>query len=90
MRIDTIVILYVIGLLLAVCISLLKNKFFTAIPIIVSSIIFIITKEENWYYLAFYQVVVCFISVTTQNIIRGISQKKRNSEIDKTKIKDLM
>ena len=90
MKIETIIIIYVIGLLLEVIISLFKNKIFTTIPVIISSIVFVITKEENWYLLAFYQVIMCFISVITQYIVKAILKKKRNSEVDKSKIKDLM
>lgn len=90
MKIETIIIIYVIGLLLEVIISLFKNKIFTTIPVIISSIVFVITKEENWYLLAFYQVIMCFISVITQYIVKAIWKKKRNSEVDKSKIKDLM
>lgn len=90
MKIEIIVIMYVIGLLLIVGISFLKNKFFTTIPVIVSSILFIITKEENLYHLAFWQIIVCFVSVTVQYILKMKMQKKCNSEIEKLKIKDLM
>lgn len=90
MKIEIIVIMYVIGLLLTVGISFLKNKFFTTIPVIVSSILFIITKEENLYQLAFWQVIVCFVSVIVQYILKIKLQKKRNSEMEKLKIKDLM
>lgn len=90
MKIEIIIIMYVIGLLMTVGISFLKNKFFTTIPVIVSSILFIITKEENLYHLAFWQIIVCFVSVTVQYILKMKMQKKRNSEIEKLKIKDLM
>lgn len=90
MKIEIIIIMYVIGLLMTVGIPFLKNKFFTTIPVIVSSILFIITKEENLYHLAFWQVIVCFVSVTVQYILKIKMQKKRNSEIEKLKIKDLM
>ncbi len=90
MSVETVVIIYVLGLLLTVLVSLLKNKIFTAVPIIISSIIFIATKEENFYMLAFYQVIVCFVSIIVQYIVNAIVKKARNSEVDKSKIKDLM
>ena len=86
---NPIIIIYVFGLLLEVMISLLKNKFLTAIPVIVSSIIFLITKEENWYDLAMLQTIMSFISITTCYVVQAISKKKRKSDVDKTKIKDL-
>lgn len=90
MEIEITIIIFVIGLLLEVIVSSFKNKIFSTIPVIISSIVFIITKEENWYILAFYQVIMCFIWLVMQNSIKIILKKKRNSEIEKTKIKDLM
>lgn len=89
MHIDTTIIIFVIGLMIEVIFSLFENKYLMAIPITISSIIFIITKDINWYNLAFYQVIICFISISLVYVVKAILKNKRISEIDKTKIKDL-
>lgn len=59
------------------------------LPIIISSIAFLITKEENCYLLAFYQVIVSLITLIADKIIREVIRKKRMNSLDKSKIKDL-
>lgn len=89
MGIETIIIIYVLGLLAEVLLSLCKFKVVLVLPIIISSIAFLITKEENCYLLAFYQVIVCLITLVAEKITRELIRKKRNNKIDKSKIKDL-
>ena len=47
MGIETIIIIYVLGLMLEVALSLSRFKILAIIPIMIFSIIFLITKEEN-------------------------------------------
>lgn len=90
MLIYEIIILYVLGLLFELGVSLCKKKIFTTIPVIISCIIFMITKEENCYLLAFYQILIAFVTIVVERIVKAIRYKKKNSEVDKMKIKDLM
>ncbi len=88
-HIEITIIIFVIGLMIEVIFSLFENKYLMAIPITISSIIFIITKDINWYNLAYRQVIICFISISLVYVVKAILKNKRISEIDKTKIKDL-
>lgn len=89
MGIETIIIIYVLGLMLEVALSLSRFKILAIIPIMIFSIIFLITKEENFYLLAFYQIIVFFITIIADRITNQIAKRKQNSAIDKLKIKDL-
>lgn len=89
MGIETIIIIYVLGLMLEVALSLSRFKILAIIPIMIFSIIFLITKEENFYLLAFYQIIVFFITIIVERITNQIAKRKQNSAIDKLKIKDL-
>ena len=89
MGIETIIIIYVLGLMLEVALSLSRFKILAIIPIMIFSIIFLITKEENFYLLAFYQIIVFFITIIAERINNQIAKRKQNSAIDKLKIKDL-
>ena len=82
--------MYVFGLLLELGVSFLKWKIVSFVPVIVSCIVFLITKEENFYILAFYQIIVAFVTIIAERIVKAIRYKKKNSEIDKMQIKDLM
>ena len=90
MQISVIIIMYVVGLLLEIGVSFLKWKIVSTIPVIISCIVFLVTKEENFYILAFYQIIVAFVTIVVERIVKAIRHKKKNSEIDKMQIKDLM
>ncbi len=90
MQIHEIIILYIFGLLLELGLSLTKWKIFTVLPVIVSCIVFLITKEENFYILAFYQIIIAFVTIIVERIVKAIRYKKKSSEIDKMRVKDLM
>jgi len=90
MQISVIIILYVFGLLLELGVSFLKWKIISTIPVIVSCIVFLITKEENFYILAFYQFIVALVTIIVERIVKAIRYKKKKSEIDKMQIKDQM
>ncbi len=89
MGIETIIIIYVLGLSAEVLLSICRFKVMLVLPIIISSIAFLITKEENGYLLAFYQVIVSLITLIADKIIREVIRKKRMNSLDKSKIKDL-
>ena len=89
MGIETIIIIYVLGLSAEVLLSICRFKVMLVLPIIISSIAFLITKEENCYLLAFYQVIVSLITFIANRIIRELILKKRMNSLDKSKIKDL-
>ena len=89
MGIETIIIIYVLGLTAEVLLSICRFKVMLVLPIIISSIAFLITKEENCYLLAFYQVIVSLITMIADKIIREVIRKKRMNSLDKSKIKDL-
>ncbi len=89
MGIETIIIIYVLGLSAEVLLSICRFKVMLVLPIIISSIAFLITKEENCYLLAFYQVIVSLITLIADKIIREVIRKKRMNSLDKSKIKDL-
>ena len=90
MGIETIIIIYVLGLSAEVLLSICRFKVMLVLPIIISSIAFLITKEENCYLLAFYQVIVSLITLIADKIIREVIRKKRMNSLDKSKIKDLV
>ncbi len=90
MQINEIIILYILGLLLELGVSCFKWKILSTLPVIISCIIFLITKNENFYILAFYQIIIAFVTIIVERIVKAISYKKKNSEIDKMHIKDLM
>ena len=89
MGIETIIIIYVLGLSAEVLLSICRFKVMLVLPIIISSIAFLITKEKNCYLLAFYQVIVSLITLIADKIIREVIRKKRMNSLDKSKIKDL-
>ena len=89
MGIETIIIIYVLGLSAEVLLSICRFKVMLVLPIIISSIAFLITKEENCYLLAFYQVIVSLITLIADKIIREVIRKRRMNSLDKSKIKDL-
>ena len=89
MGIETIIIIYVLGLSAEVLLSICRFKVMLVLPIIISSIAFLITKEENCYLLAFYQVIVSLITLIADKIIREVIRKTRMNSLDKSKIKDL-
>ena len=90
MRIELIVIINLFGLMIEILFTLFKNKYLSFIPMVLSSILFIITKKEFLYILAFIQIIICFVSITVQCIIKEIIRKRKNNEVEKSKIKDLM
>ncbi len=90
MQIHEIIILYIFGLLLELGLSLTKWKMLTVFPVIVSCIVFLVTKEENFYILAFYQIIISFVTIVVERIVKAIRYKKKSSEIDKMRVKDLM
>ena len=89
MGIETIIIIYVLGLSAEVLLSICRFQVMLVLPIIISSIAFLITKDENCYLLAFYQVIVSLITLIADKIIREVIRKKRMNSLDKSKIKDL-
>ena len=89
MGIETIIIIYVLGLSAEVLLSICRFKVMLVLPIIISSIAFLFSKEENCYLLAFYQVIVSLITLIADKIIREVIRKKRMNSLDKSKIKDL-
>ena len=90
MRIELIVIINLFGLMIEILFTLFKNKYLSFIPMVLSSILFIITKKEFLYILALIQIIICFVSITVQCIIKEIIRKRKNNEVEKSMIKDLM
>lgn len=90
MIIYEIIIFYILGLLIEFILSFCKRKVFTIIPVIISCIFFLITKKENCYLLAFYQIILAFMTIAVDFIVKTINHKRKNSNIDKMKIKDLI
>ncbi|MEG1394928.1 MAG: hypothetical protein RSD04_04160 [Clostridia bacterium] len=83
------VAIYVLTLLAESILSSLKNAIFGLILPIATSIIFMITKNESLYQLLFWQTIVFMITKALFLIIKAINGRKKNSKIDKSKIKDL-
>lgn len=88
-ELSILIAIYVLSLLAESLLSSLKNVIWGLILPILTSIIFIITKNESLYQLLFWQTVVFMATKSLFLIINAIIAKKRNSKIDESKIKDL-
>lgn len=89
MIIDKWIIINVIVLVLQFAISMTKFKNFGLLMIIVSCISFMISKEEQLYNLALFQFIIFFITFVISKLSEIVLKKKRNNDVDKSKIKDL-
>ena len=85
----TIIAIYVLSLLAESLLASRKNVIWGLILPIVTSIIFIITKNESMYQLLFWQTVVFMLTKALFLLITTVITKKKNKKIDEIKIKDL-
>lgn len=89
MEVNSWIILNIIVLIIQILISFTKFKNYGIVLIIITSICFLIFKQENLYNLALTQFII-FISLLIVNKLFLYSlNKKTNKEIEKVKIKDL-
>lgn len=89
MEANTVIIVYVFAILIQIGVIFLKPKIIVALPIIIVSICYIFTKEDNLFILCLIQCLIAFLGLLTFYIVNSLIAKKKNSSIDKTKIKDL-
>lgn len=89
MTIEIKIAIYLVLFLTQILFGFFKKKIFGVIPIFVSLIIFMITKIEQFYEAGIIQVFIFVIMYSATLIINKIINKKRLSEVDKMKIKDL-
>lgn len=80
---------FVILLLLSLGTTFFKNKIYTLIPVILTTILFFIFRDENYFTTALLQILISFITIIVNQIINKKYKNKKQKEIDKTKIKDL-
>ena len=85
----TIIAIYVLSLLAESLLASRKNVIWGLILPIVTSIIFIISKNESLYQLLFWQTVVFMFTKVLFLLINAIIAKKKIDKIDRIKIKDL-
>ena len=85
----TIIAIYVLSLLAESLLASRKNVIWGLILPIVTSIIFIITKNESMYQLLFWQTVVFMLTKALFLLITTVITKKKNKKIDEIKINDL-
>ncbi len=83
------IITYVFVLIVQGYISFLKNSIWGMLPIIISSMVFIITANRDIFTLLVIQVAVFSIIRFTKYILSSFILKSRNTKIDKTRIHDL-
>ena len=89
MIIDKWIIINVIILVLQFGISMTKYKYLFLAMVIVSCVSFMISKEEQLYNLALFQFIIFFITFVISKLSEIVLKKKRNNDVDKSKIKDL-
>lgn len=89
MEINSFIIINIIIILLQFFISLTKYRHLGLILIIISSIIFLIFKHENFYNLALTQSIIFILMFIIHKLFEISLNKKRNKEIEIMKIKDL-
>ena len=89
MIIDKWIIINVIILVLQFGISMTKYKYLGLAMVIVSCVSFMISKEEQLYNLALFQFIIFFITFEISKLYEIVLKKKRNNDVDKSKIKDL-
>lgn len=89
MTIGLLITVYVLGILLQLTLSLIKPKFLGFLPPIASSIAFLCSREINLLILAFIQTGILAVCLLATYVVGRLASKKKLSEVEKTKIKDL-
>lgn len=89
MQIETLVIVYVIGILIEIGIVFIKPRYISFIPVIATCISFLCIKDSNLFNLALIQTFILVIGLLVFYLVDAHIYKKNNKKIDKTKIQDL-
>ncbi|MDD4531826.1 MAG: hypothetical protein PHW22_00050 [Bacilli bacterium] len=89
MEIDTLIVLYVIGILVEIGIVFIKPRFLSALPIVATCIAFLILKEGDIFILSLIQCGICFVGNITMTLVNRHQGKKKNNSIAKSVLKDL-
>lgn len=83
------IIVYVFVLIIQGYVSFLRKSIWGMLPIIICSIIFIISTDRDIFILLIIQVSLFSIIRFTKYVISSFLLKSRNTKIDKSKIHDL-
>ncbi len=89
MEVNSWIILNIIVLIVQILVSFTKFKNYGMILIIITSICFLIFKQENLYNLALTQLIIYISLLIVNKLFLSSLNKKTNKEIEKVKIKDL-
>lgn len=89
MEVNSWIILNIVVLIVQILVSFTKFKNYGMILIIITSICFLIFKQENLYNLALTQFIIFMILFILNKLFLSSLNKKKNKEIEKVKIKDL-
>jgi len=89
MEINTLIILYVVGIVIEIGSIFIKPRIISFLPIIVSCICFLIIKEPDIFSLSLIQCGICFIGNITMLFVNRYNHSKRNKDVVKSELKDL-
>lgn len=89
MSVSSTIVINIIILLLQFLIGLTKFKTFGLILILISCAIFLTTNDDIFYDLAVTQLIVFFVMYVLNRLTSIVLSKRKNKDIDKSKIKDL-
>lgn len=91
MEINTLIIIYVFGIVGEIVFLFIKPRILLTLPIIASCIAFIILKDSNIFILALTQCLVGFVGALVFYAVDQLvlKKKRKNSKEEKTMIKDL-
>lgn len=89
MEVNSSIVINIIVLIVQVLISFTKYRKFGIVFVIISCIVFLLSKDEIIYNLALTQFIIYFVLIVVLEIKKCINNKKKNKEIEIMKIKDL-
>jgi|GEM_PF-2752441 divalent metal cation (Fe/Co/Zn/Cd) transporter len=89
MEINTLIVLYVVGILAEIGIIFIKPRFLSALPIVATCISFLVLKEGDIFNLSLIQCGICFVGNITLILVNRYRGKKKNDAIAKSELKDL-
>lgn len=89
MEVNSWIILNIVVLIIQILVSFTKFKNYGMILIVITSICFLIFKQENFYNLALTQLIIFISLLIVNKLFLSSLNKKTNKEIEKVKIKDL-
>jgi hypothetical protein len=89
LKVGLVALIYLVVIVIQVFLSLLKKSHFGFILPIISSIIFLIIQDYDFYFIIVAELIVFAITRIVLEIIKAIKEKKSNTNLDNLKIKDI-